>query len=716
MIYVRFNKYGVLENINYNDETIFKGNNKTNQLFISFDEITLKPTHYLTYSALVNDNDYKGDLSDLASIRTTINGEDGFTFYLFSNLTAQAGTLKLSVRLVDRVNEEVLVSGIIPLIVQDSAVSTYASVNITTTQYQAILVALNESASKEFVAEQTDNLYEVFDSRTNALNDSNNKQQKTIDELKTENGKQAKKIKQLELASEGTILETITEGDFVYSLNVGENTLPYATINKVGGLTIKSENLLNPELLNPRDGTFTKQSDNSFISKALGTYGTAYFNSTWNSSLSSMVSINGIALSKGTYYISLKAKLNSGTSTGGLGIIMTLSNSKQVTATAILNPSISSEYQEYKRSFTLTNDDLIGLNIQVGNSTNAVIQIKDIMISKVNVNYQPYFEGLRDTKVTEIISAGANLQKEKWSGLNSTITLSTPLKANEKYTMCIYVTTNVADGKGINVFDEKDNQLFSNSLASWGQPVDGWNSFVITPTIDTKTLRINAYGIVSKEMEGAILKGALVPEKKYNSINLFKPYKQPTAIAIPTAIQNLDGYGKGVSFDSYNYIDLDNKSFIKTCETNIIDETDETQFVVSAEYGNNIRFKLKKQNAFQNGDAITYLNSKLKAVAFNKRTNDLNDMRFYLSYLDGYYWFECRDTKANAIFTSQAVAKKWMIENASEFVYLTTSSTIIDIADYLDDNIIKVEQLGTLTFENEYNQEALIEWTFQEKL
>ena len=265
--------------------------------------------------------------------------------------------------------------------------------------------------------------------------------------------KQEKKIKQLELASEGNVLATITEGDSAYEVDVSVDTLPYATIDKIGGMTYKSEN------------------------------------------------------------------------------------------------------------------------------------------------------NLRDSKVTEIISAGANLLPRNWNGINDTIELTKPLKANEKYTMCIYVTTNVADGKGINVFDERGNQLFSNSMASWGQPSDGWNSFVITPVIDTKTLRINAYGIVSKEMEGAILKGALVTEKKYNSINLFKPYKQPTAIAIPTAIQNLDGYGQSNFEDNneYNYIDFENKKFIRygyyegeTWKSSYL-ETDIAEFlqdnVIEVESGGTLTFE-----------------------------------------------------------------------------------------------------------------------------
>lgn len=566
MIYVNFDKYGVLNHIEYNDEVIFKGNNNVNKVFVCFDGIELKPQHYLTYSALINDKDYSGNLTDLASVRTTYNGKDGYMFSIFSNLTKNAGTLKLSIRLVDRLTDTILVSGILPLIVQDSAVSTYSNVNINTTQYQALLTAFDDLAQTfnetnfktineeslfgegnitlptvEYVDLLDTNLREVVNDNITNLNYADEELRNQINEQNKVIEKQDRRIKILELASEGNTLLTNTEDGIAYEVNVTSDALPFAEINKIGGMTYKSNNLanqdiakplntgyfnttqgafgkvesgkqytfsvkyvssvnstkslglramsnsdgggtnlghlttitltkgqrtsitftssyngyvglngsgfdssdtitditlnegssdlgyqpyfeglrnsavnqvvvkganvLNPSLLATKDATFTKQSDDSYVSKALGSYGTAYFNATWSSQIGAMVSSEGIPLKKGTYYISFKAKLNSGTSNGGLGISITLQNDKNIVGGIVLNPPISSSYQVYSRSFTLTSDDKIGFIFQVASgASNAIIQIKDIMIAKGETDYKPYKEPTTYTIPTTITS------------------------------------------------------------------------------------------------------------------------------------------------------------------------------------------------------------------------------------------------------------------------------------------------------------------------
>lgn len=269
MIKVNFDKYGKIRNLDFGDEVIFKGNNRVNQIFVAFDDVAYNPNHYMTYSALINENDYEGNLTDLATAKTTIDGVEGYTFYLFSNLTAKAGELKLSVRLVDRTSERVLVSGIIPLVIEDTAISTYASVDITKTQYNALLTAFDELSQSidatNFKTINGESIYgegdivvltgEVMVNYVNqqigAVNDSLGNLYGFINELQSENAelnkiveKQDKKIKQLELASEGNILATITEGDSAYEVGVDVDTLPYATIDKLGGMTYKSNNLL----------------------------------------------------------------------------------------------------------------------------------------------------------------------------------------------------------------------------------------------------------------------------------------------------------------------------------------------------------------------------------------------------------------------------------------------------------------------------------------
>ena len=493
MIKITFDKYGKIRNLDFGDEVIFKGNNRVNQIFVSFDDMVYNPNHYMTYSALINENDYEGNLTDLATAKTTIDGVEGYTFYLFSNLTAKAGELKLSVRLVDRTSERVLVSGIIPLVIEDTAISTYASVDITKTQYNALLTAFDELSQsidatnfktingesiygegdivvltgdymKYYVNQQISNVYDSIDvisSSVVELQQSNAKLNAIIE-------KQEKKIKQLELASEGNVLATITEGDSAYEVDVGVDTLPYATIDKLGGMTYKSEN------------------------------------------------------------------------------------------------------------------------------------------------------NLRDSKVTEIISRGANLLDFDDVPATTTngITYSIKdgvitLNGTATSTFNIVISSSTFDYQNLAMAYFVDGTISHNLLlqrnvnGSWAQTTINKNGTAIWQNEKITGFRFQFYGTYSYtnvKIKLMLVKGTTAP-------TTFKPYKQPTAIAIPTAIQNLDGYGQSNFEDNneYNYIDFENKKFIRygyyegeTWKPSYL-ETDIAEFlqddVIEVESGGTLTFENEyKQN------------------------------------------------------------------------------------------------------------------------
>ena len=414
MIKINFDKYGKIRNIDFGEEVIFKGSNRVNQIFVSFDDMVYNPNHYMTYSALINENDYEGNLTDLATAKTTIDGVEGYTFYLFSNLTAKAGELKLSVRLVDRTSERVLVSGIIPLVIEDTAISTYASVDITKTQYDALLTAFDELSQsidatkfktingesiygegdivvltgdymEYYVNQQISNVYDSIygiSSSVVELQQSNNQLNQIVE-------KQDKKIKQLELASEGNILSTITESDSAYQVDVGVDTLPYATIDKIGGMTYKSENLLVFD-------DIAETTKNGITYKVKN--GVFYYTGTSTARVDINVNLKTELILNGTYWFALYNNtvdncgfrfFNGNTLVKGLGH-------------SIIN-------QGY--AITYTNQPITSLNLMIesGKSmTNATVSPMIIVGSTKPTEFKQGFDGLRDTKVTEIISNGAD--------------------------------------------------------------------------------------------------------------------------------------------------------------------------------------------------------------------------------------------------------------------------------------------------------------------
>lgn len=403
MIKINFDKYGKIRNLDFGEEAIFKGNNRVNQIFVAFDDVAYNPNHYMTYSALINENDYEGNLTDLATAKTTIDGVEGYTFYLFSNLTAKAGELKLSVRLVDRTTERVLVSGIIPLVIEDTAISTYASVDITKTQYNALLTAFDELSQSidatnfktingesiygegDIVVLTGDVMINYVGQEISAVNDSLWNLSQRISDVENENTelnalieKQEKKIKQLELASEGNILSTITESDSAYEVNVGVDTLPYATIDKIGGMTYKSNNLCNQATTQPLSTGYFNTSQGAFGHVEKGKQYT--FSLKYESSVNTSKSIGLRAMSNSD---------GTGTNNGNLATLQLTKGQR----TSITFTASYSGYIGFNGSGFDTTDKFV--DITLNNSSN-------------DLGYQPYFEGLRDSKVTDIISKGAN--------------------------------------------------------------------------------------------------------------------------------------------------------------------------------------------------------------------------------------------------------------------------------------------------------------------
>ena len=104
--------------------------------------------------------------------------------------------------------------------------------------------------------------------------------------------------------------------------------------------------------------------------------------------------ISGLTLQAGTYYITAKVKLNSGTSGGITRITMIGVDTTDMEMT--INPSLTSNYQVYCNKIvisepkTITN---IGVQLKPTN-TNAVVSYTDIMVSSSSdTTYEPYTNG-----------------------------------------------------------------------------------------------------------------------------------------------------------------------------------------------------------------------------------------------------------------------------------------------------------------------------------
>ena len=110
--------------------------------------------------------------------------------------------------------------------------------------------------------------------------------------------------------------------------------------------------------------------------------------------------IGNTNLNAGSYYLSCKVKVVSGTSSTTLNTIA-LTGSPSITVTWNDRPNLSKEYKTYSVSFTLTQNTSITnilFQLSTGNS-NAILNVKDIMISKNLTGYVPYFKPIELCKI-----------------------------------------------------------------------------------------------------------------------------------------------------------------------------------------------------------------------------------------------------------------------------------------------------------------------------
>lgn len=110
--------------------------------------------------------------------------------------------------------------------------------------------------------------------------------------------------------------------------------------------------------------------------------------------------IGNTSLNAGSYYLSCKVKVISGTSSSTLNSIQ-ITGSPSITVTWKDRPNLSNKYQTYSVSFTLSQKTSITnilVQLSTGNS-NAILNVADIMISKTITDYAPYFEPIELCKI-----------------------------------------------------------------------------------------------------------------------------------------------------------------------------------------------------------------------------------------------------------------------------------------------------------------------------
>lgn len=187
--------------------------------------------------------------------------------------------------------------------------------------------------------------------------------------------------------------------------------------------------------------------------------------------------------------------------------------------------------------------------------------------------------------------------------------------------------------------------------------------------------------------------------EKSNELKCYAPYKEENR-AIPQAVLNLEGYGWSAGAVS-NEIDWENKTFIKRVGKIVLDGTQTLQTTNWRTTDNGVgwgySYSLTKHKLPGHAaDAPNAICDKLQASNYSGVYYDGYGVCFYQDISYGIF-VRTSDTT----LTSESLINDYLSKNPITIYYELAESEVIDISDILpDDNILEVEEGGTITFEN----------------
>ena len=328
-----------------------------------------------------------------------------------------------------------------------------------------------------------------------------------------------------------------------YIKDVPENALPFASVDMIGGMTRKCTNLFDFE--------------------------------SWKTTA---ITING-SMTYGENSVTLSAINNDSYAVSDTAKVMVVPGKTYTISFEESDTTVSSDchlfkngqvddsmlvYQDSPYTFVAA-DDAEFYTVRFGVSlAGNTLTFSNIRINEGNtvLPYEPYFDGLRSAPVTEVESVGVNLWDIN-AGIEHEVGCRVTIKTDG------YEVT--LDGTGGNYFVmnssalrlEKDERYYFYSEAEPECRVDLWTQHAVIAN--------GKGGFVHKDYDYHIELENTTPGQTYKvkvaiykeaELNEFIPFIKNT-LPVPAEVQALDGYGWGVNYAVYNYIDWEKKQFVK---------------------------------------------------------------------------------------------------------------------------------------------------------
>ena len=503
---------------------------------------------------------------------------------------------------------------------------------------------------------------------------------------------------------------------------VPQKAEPVAIVNKIGGATYKSKQLLKLRTLNEtQDGlTITTNADGSYTLNGTGTGSFMLWQSEEDYPYK--------AIAQGRT-VMIKATGLEQYAAEWCALLWASSNLPEGAEYPELEDNIASgDTYQYSPSSGYWLDFIV---LDIGYTQDGSIPTFNNVTFTVMVNegstaepYVPFFEGLRSAKTESIVSEGANLLDiSKAVNANFvdngdgtyTITNNGGVERFSK-TFPIFIPANTTVTiKGFRVSGEINCLIqFRFADGTWWEDCPYFDGVARkrTPEKDIISARFFVNSGTANEGKPVTIRDIQIQYGE--TATEYKPFVGTLGTTtIPEAVTSLEGYGEGVNADYYNYLEWrDGRCyFVQNCKKIVFNGT-EGWYVGSLETENQY-FALEGYplNAILNGgimtdyDATNVYGAPSKKVGWNLYKTD----KFLLRMRPANILTDfptLADWKAH-------LAERYAQGNPLTFIYALAEPIETDITDLMTvDNAIVVEGGGSIKFVNEYGYDMPNETTY----